>query len=449
MQEVASVSEALARLADESFDVAVLDVPRARRGPGAIRWPPRASCAPSRDRDPDHRQRPVRSGKAFAREVAAVLPRPLPEVDALLRAYVKRLAGFRRSRTRGQLVLNAFGGIRDELAEGARAGARRWTRSWRSRAAPSILVLGDARAGGGGRGPSGTRRTPDAVVVGARGRRAGRAPRRGAGARRRVAPWSSSTTRRRPSVWRRALRRRPRLPAALVAGLAGPRRRRGGGPAAGRGAGRAHRRGAGAPRILTGHRANAARLRRSSDVDVRLIADAADARTRIAVVPTGHEVLVVDDEAVVLTVLARGAAARRLPRHDRGLGRGGHRSDAQAPVRSGADGQEPAGRVGARRAARGAQADARARDRPHHRLQLVRLGRRGAGHRRARLHRKADPRRRRPALPDPARAVAPRRAARAPQADPDRTAALAGCCWSRSRASAASSSPSTWASATT
>ena len=62
---------------------------------------------------------PTRAGQAFAREVAAVLPRPLPEVDALLRAHVKRLAGFRRARTRGLLVLNAYSGIKDELAAAA------------------------------------------------------------------------------------------------------------------------------------------------------------------------------------------------------------------------------------------------------------------------------------------------------------------------------------------
>ena len=39
------------------------------------------------------------------------------------------------------------------------------------------------------------------------------------------------------------------------------------------------------------------------DVDVQLIADARTPRPQSAVVPTGHEVLVVDDETVVLTVL--------------------------------------------------------------------------------------------------------------------------------------------------
>ena len=35
---------------------------------------------------------PERCAEAYGREVAAVLPRPLPEVDALLRAHIKRMA---------------------------------------------------------------------------------------------------------------------------------------------------------------------------------------------------------------------------------------------------------------------------------------------------------------------------------------------------------------------
>ena len=51
-----------------------------------------------------------------------------------------------------------------------------------------------------------------------------------------------------------------------------------------------------------------------------------------------------------------------------------------------------------------------ARGRADHRLLVVRLGGRGAGHRRPRLHREADPRPREPALPHPPRAVPPGRA---------------------------------------
>ena len=49
--EVGSVPEGLARLADESFDLAILDLPDERAAVGAraraIRWPPGARCGPS------------------------------------------------------------------------------------------------------------------------------------------------------------------------------------------------------------------------------------------------------------------------------------------------------------------------------------------------------------------------------------------------------------------
>src|SRR5215471_17727319 len=171
VQEVGSISEALGRLADESFDLAILEIPddlaltdRAyQRDPLAASRELRPFSDVVLITDSD----PVRCGEAFGREVAAVLPRPLPEVDALLRAHVKRLAGFRRARTRGQLVLNAFAGVRDELraadvdlAETLEALAAA------SQAEPTILVLGDAdlaRAAGAG-GHPGTS-PADAVVV--------------------------------------------------------------------------------------------------------------------------------------------------------------------------------------------------------------------------------------------------------------------------------------------
>src|SRR5882724_5416034 len=112
--EVRTIDEALARLADESFDLAfvALDEDAAGDPLAASReLRPFTDLVLIADGDPD------RCGAAFRREVAAVLPRPLPEVDALLRAHVKRLAGFRRSRTRGLLVMNAFAGVRQELQD--------------------------------------------------------------------------------------------------------------------------------------------------------------------------------------------------------------------------------------------------------------------------------------------------------------------------------------------
>ena len=60
---------------------------------------------------------PTRCGEAFAGEAAAVVPRPLPENDALLRAHLRWLASCRRSRTRGLLLRNALQRHGAELAE--------------------------------------------------------------------------------------------------------------------------------------------------------------------------------------------------------------------------------------------------------------------------------------------------------------------------------------------
>ena len=107
--EVESTADALARLADESFDLAFLTLDEEGR---AIRSRRRASCAPSPTWCSSPRAIPTAAAPRSAARWPSVLPRPLPEVDALLRAHVKRLAGFRRSRTRGLLVMNAFAGIR-------------------------------------------------------------------------------------------------------------------------------------------------------------------------------------------------------------------------------------------------------------------------------------------------------------------------------------------------
>ncbi len=304
VQEVESISEALARLADESFDVAVLDVPEQRVG--------RDPLAASRELRPFTdvvliaESDPTGCGDAFGREVAAVLPRPLPEVEALMRAYVKRLAGFRRSRTRGQLVLNAFAGVREALgaidAELARALSEL---AAETRKAPTIVVLGDdelARAAGAQVGEA----TADAVVVGFGERdafdaRLAAARTRAPGAAVVVVDDAPSTERLRDALYGGA---RAYLPREALAGL----------PMLGRIAASAAQRRHGEALgvrivevlarhgILSGHE----RTRTPAphrDIDVRLIAAEAAPRAHTPVVPTGHEVLVVDDEAVVLTVL--------------------------------------------------------------------------------------------------------------------------------------------------
>src|SRR3954447_11211454 len=166
--EVGSVPEGLARLADESFDLAILELPdeQLQAAPTA-----RDPLAAWREMRPFTGLAligggdPTRAGQAFGREVAAVLPKPLPEVDALLRAHVKRLAGFRRARTRGLLVLNAYSGIKDELAaEAPELGATLDILVQESKRDPTIIVLGDAQLAEA----AGTQRdhsSPDATVV--------------------------------------------------------------------------------------------------------------------------------------------------------------------------------------------------------------------------------------------------------------------------------------------
>jgi CheY-like chemotaxis protein len=301
--EVESISEALVRLADESFDLAVLDVPEQRTG--------RDPLAASRELRPFTdvvliaESDPVVCGAAFGREVAAVLPRPLPEVDALLRAYVKRLVGFRRSRTRGQLVLNAFAGIRAELAAMDSELAKELeVLLGDSRHAPSLVVVGDdelGRAAGGSSQAEGA--SHDAVVV-QLGERdmvdarltdaRGRAP----GAAVVVVDDAPSTERVQGALWGGARSYLPRADMPVLGRVAASAAQRRHGEALGvRIVEVLARHG-----ILSGHE----RTRTPAphrDIDVSLIASETVPRVHTPVVPTGHEVLVVDDEAVVLTVL--------------------------------------------------------------------------------------------------------------------------------------------------
>jgi CheY-like chemotaxis protein len=324
--EVASISDALGRLADESFDLAILDlpdVPRASANPGG-----RASANPD-GRDPLAASRelrpysdvvlitdsdPVACGEAFGREVAAVLPRPLPEVDALLRAHVRRLAGFRRARTRGLLVMNAFAGVRDELRAAAPEVAAALEALARgAHTEPSIAVVGDvelARAAGvdgaGVRAASPSdppHAAADAVVVGFRpadaldGRlREARA--RAPGAAVVVVDEAPTTERLRSAIYGGVRAYLPRSALHLLGRVVASAALRRQGEAMGVKVIEALAR----LGVLTGEE----RTRTPTppnDVDVRLIADAAAPRAHTPVIPTGHEVLVVDDEAVVLTVL--------------------------------------------------------------------------------------------------------------------------------------------------
>src|SRR4029453_5619029 len=110
----------------------------------------------------------ARRGQSVAARGPPLLPKPLPEVDALLRAHVKRLAGFRRARTRGLLVLNAYGGVKEELAAAApNLGAALDALVLESKRDPTIIVLGDAELAEA----AGTQRddaNPDVTVLGLR-----------------------------------------------------------------------------------------------------------------------------------------------------------------------------------------------------------------------------------------------------------------------------------------
>jgi CheY-like chemotaxis protein len=317
--EVASISEALGRLADESFDLAILDLPDV---PGAAARPDgRDPLAASRELRPYSDvvlitdSDPVACGEAFGREVAAVLPRPLPEVDALLRAHVRRLAGFRRARTRGLLVMNAFAGVRDELrATAPEVAAALEALAGGAHAMPSIAVVGDVEltraAGVDGAGVRATapsdplpHAAADAVVVGFRpadaldGRlREARA--RAPGAAVVVVDETPTTERLRSAIYGGVRAYLPRSALHLLGRVVASAALRRQGEALGVKVIEALAR----LGVLTGEE----RTRTPAppnDVDVRLIADAAAPRAHTPVIPTGHEVLVVDDEAVVLTVL--------------------------------------------------------------------------------------------------------------------------------------------------
>jgi DNA-binding NtrC family response regulator len=306
--EVDSVSEGLARLADESFDLAILDLPAEALAAEAGR-PGRDPLAASRELRPFtdlvliSDGDPIRSGEAFAREVAAVLPRPLPEVDALLRAHIKRLAGFRRARTRGQLVLNAFGGVKDELTAAApELAAALEALARESRRDPAIVVLGDAQLAEAA-GLQRDTANADAIVVGLGADdtpdgRLGEARARTAGAALVVVDAAPTAERLASVIYGGARAYLPRASLDLlgrVAAAAAVRRR---GETLGVKIVEALARHG----ILTGGERTRPPAPQQ-DVDVQLIADATTPRPHNAVVPTGHEVLVVDDETVVLTVL--------------------------------------------------------------------------------------------------------------------------------------------------
>ncbi|MBC8132230.1 MAG: response regulator, partial [Deltaproteobacteria bacterium] len=306
--EIGSTEQALVRLADESFDLAFLTAEPA--GGGSLDTQARDPLAAWRELRPftdlvlvapgD----PVRCAEAFGREVAAVFPIPLPEVDVLLRAHVKRLVASRQLRTRGLLVLNAFSGIRDILsvtdpdlttALVALLAA--------SKAEPGIAVMGDsdlARHLGG----TAALAAPDAVVVGlgtdvSLDHALQEARDRMPGAALIVVDASPTVDRLRAAIYGGVRAYLPRAQVALLGRVAASV------------ASRRHAEMVGLDLaealplfgIVTGRGGPVGDPNASNDLDIRLIADAKSAKPTTPIIPTGHEVLVVDDEAVVLTVL--------------------------------------------------------------------------------------------------------------------------------------------------
>ncbi len=294
--ETGSVRDALSRLEAESFELAVLDLDEGV--PDAL--------ATAKERRPFTDLVALQIGDpgtcavSFSAEVAAVLPRPLPDSDALLRAQLRWLVSCRRSRKRGLLLRNAIASQRSALTatEPALAVALADILDGAD-LEPTVLVLGDdgLLQDAGGRL---VQASPDVVVLGcaaaeriedrllsARGRAAGAAVL--------VVDADPSPTRLQAALFggaRAYLDRAAVMPLGRIVAIAATRRRA---ETVGR-------------RLLEtlarfgvlDETAKATPVT-ARDVDAQLIA--ATSADSGAVVPSGHEVLVVDDELVVLTVL--------------------------------------------------------------------------------------------------------------------------------------------------
>jgi CheY-like chemotaxis protein len=299
---MASAEEALDKLAAEPFEMAIFEIGDPRQDNVGERNPVSAAreLRPFTDLIFLLEGDPGRCTVLFAHEAAAVLPRPLPTSDALLRAHVRWLASCRRSRTRALLLGNALRRHRNEIVElepaleAALSGI-----AAEAEVDPTVMVIGDAdllKLAGG----TAAETSPDVVVVSVGGAdnvasRMQEARSRGPGAALVVVDGASSRERLGAALYggARAYLERTMLPqlGRVVAGTAVRRR----GEVIGRRMvetlarfGVLDEQGQPAPTA-------------PRDLDARLIADATAVGGQF--VPSGHEVLVVDDEVVVLTVL--------------------------------------------------------------------------------------------------------------------------------------------------
>jgi CheY-like chemotaxis protein len=299
--ELSSAEQALDRLGEEPFELVVLDEEgvNGRRDPFATARDlrPFADVVLLLGGDPE------RCSDFYAREVAALLTRPLPESDALFRAHLRWLASCRRARTRELLLGNAITSHLVELEENepALAGALAAALSERKRQ-PSIMVMGDAELAKllGGAVVSGS---CDVVVVGVAAEdrmdaRLREARSRAAGAAVVVVDATPTSERLGAAVYGgvRAYLGRARVGeiGRIVASTASRRRAE----VMGRQLVETLARFGVMDQVASAGSTPAT----PQDVDAKLIADTA-ASEGGAVVPSAHEVLVVDDEVVVLTVL--------------------------------------------------------------------------------------------------------------------------------------------------
>jgi DNA-binding NarL/FixJ family response regulator len=135
-----SADIALERLAEESFELVVLDQGSVEQNilTAAREIRPFADVVPVIDGDPAF------AAEMFTHEAAAVLPRPLPASDALFRAHLRYLASCRRARTRALMLSHVIAQNRAALRtiepalEGALAAVLE-----SSQAAPAVAMLGD------------------------------------------------------------------------------------------------------------------------------------------------------------------------------------------------------------------------------------------------------------------------------------------------------------------
>ncbi len=294
---VETLARALALLSDKHLDLAVLDPQREPHDVDPL------AAARELGSDVDivtlMDADPARVSEAFASGVAAVLPRPLPDNDALLRAHIRWLASMRRSRARAAALRGALARHQAALNHadpGLLAALSPLLQD--AGASPKLLVLGDAdllRAAGG----LAAETAPDVVVVAAGDAdsieaRLSEARKRAPGAAVVVVDGAASPSRVVAALYggARAYIDRGRLD-DLQPALAHVAARR-----QGESAGRRLVEGLARFGLFDQRTTTPAP---SGDVDTRLIADVASKGS--AFVPSGHEVLVVDDEIVVLTVL--------------------------------------------------------------------------------------------------------------------------------------------------